>query len=108
MTRTFITSGELERRTLLPGADAHFVHSSSMTMAFWSFEPGVDLPEHSHPHEQITTIIEGDFELRINGQTRRLLAGDVAIIESNAIHSGRSQSHCRVIDTFHPVREDLK
>jgi len=108
MRQVFISTEELERRQLLPGAEASFVHSSSMTMAFWSFEPGVDLPEHAHPHEQITTVIEGEFELRISGQVRRMLPGDVALIEARAIHSGRSLSRCRVIDTFHPVREDLR
>ncbi len=107
MAGTFIPHDELKPRELLPGAEARFVHSPSMTVAFWSFEPGVDLPEHAHPHEQITTMVEGEFELTVDGLTRRMLPGDVAVIESGAVHSGRSVTRCRVIDVFHPVREDF-
>ena len=107
MPGTFHPSSDLEVHTLLPGTAARFVHSESMTMAFWSFEPEITLPEHSHPHEQISTVLEGVFELTIGGEVFRLEAGDVAIIPSDAIHSGRSLTRCRVLDVFHPVREDL-
>jgi len=108
MDGTFISLDELEPREILPGASARFVHSPSMTMAFWSFEEAVDLPEHSHPHEQITTIIEGEFELTVDGVTRRMRPGDVAVIGGGAVHSGRSITRCRVVDVFHPVREDFR
>ncbi len=108
MSSTTYSLSDLKIRHLLPGTEARFVHSESMTMAFWSFDPGTDLPEHSHPHEQITTVIEGVFELNIDGETSRLEAGDVAVTPSGAVHSGRSVTRCRVIDAFHPVREDLR
>ena len=58
---------DLESRELLPGTEARFVHSDRMTVAEWRFDPNIDLPEHSHPHDQITTIIEGEFELTVDG-----------------------------------------
>jgi quercetin dioxygenase-like cupin family protein len=79
-----------------------------MTLASWVFEPGIDLPEHNHPHDQITTVIEGVFELRIDGCPSRMEAGAVAVIPSGTLHSGRSITKCRVIDAFHPIREDLR
>ena len=99
---------DLVPRKLLPGAETRLVHSETMTLASWVFEPGIDLPEHSHPHEQITTVIEGVFELRIDGAPCRMEAGAVAVIPSGTLHSGRSITECRVIDAFHPVREDLR
>ncbi len=108
MSSKTYSRSDLEIRHLLPGTEARFVHSESMTMAFWSFNPSIDLPEHSHPHEQITTVIEGVFELKIDGEISRMEAGDVTVIPSGAVHSGRSVTSCRVIDAFHPVREDLR
>jgi len=102
------SASDLEPRHLLPGTEVRLVHSETMTLASWVFEPNIDLPEHSHPHEQITTVIEGEFELTIDGEPSRMEAGDVAVITSNAVHSGRSITRCRVIDAFHPVREDLR
>ncbi len=108
MQSSIYSRSALEPRHLLPGTEVRLVHSDTMTLASWVFEPGIDLPEHSHPHEQITTVIEGQFELTIDGETSRLQAGEVAIIASGAIHSGRSVTRCRVLDAFHPVREDLR
>jgi quercetin dioxygenase-like cupin family protein len=58
------------------------------------------LTEHSHPHEQVANIIEGELKLTVNGDTEVLGPGSVAIIPPGAIHSGRAITHCRVIDVF--------
>ena len=108
MQSSVYSRSDLEPRQLLPGTKVRLVHAETMTLASWVFEPGIDLPEHSHPHEQITTVIEGVFELTIDGKAFQMEAGDVAIIASSAIHSGRSLTRCRVIDAFQPVREDLR
>ncbi|MGD2144965.1 MAG: cupin domain-containing protein [Anaerolineae bacterium] len=100
--------GEIETRELIPGADVGFVHTENMTLAYWDFDPGVPLPEHSHTHEQVTNIIEGVFELTVGGETRQLEAGSVVVIPPNATHCGRSVTECRVIDVFYPVREDYR
>jgi quercetin dioxygenase-like cupin family protein len=98
----------LETKQPVKGALVRFVHSDNMTMAYWQFEPGVDLPEHSHPHEQISNIMGGSFELTIDGETLELEAGSVVIIPPNAVHSGRARTGCYVIDVFYPVREDYR
>ncbi len=90
------------------GAEARFVHADTMTIAYWSFEAGVPLPEHAHPHEQVTNVVEGVFDLTVEGERTRLEQGCVAIIPSDAVHSGRAVSRCRIIDVFHPVREDYQ
>ena len=108
MQPSIYSRSDLEPRRLLPGTEVRLVHSETMTLASWVFEPDIDLPEHSHPHEQITTVIEGVFVLRIDGSPSRMETGDVAVIASGAVHSGRSVTRCRVVDAFHPVREDLR
>ena len=79
-----------------------------MTIAHWHFEPGTDLPEHSHPHDQITNIIEGEFELTVDGEREILKSGHYRVISPNAVHSGRSITACRIIDVFSPVRDDYR
>jgi quercetin dioxygenase-like cupin family protein len=98
----------IETKELIKGAQVRFVHSDNMTMAYWQFEQGTDLPEHSHPHEQITNMMGGSFELTIDGETLDLEAGSVVVIPPNAVHSGRARTGCYVIDVFHPVREDYR
>ena len=99
---------ELERKELFPGARARFVHCDNMTLAHWEFEAGVLLPEHSHPHEQIANVLDGIFELTIEGEPYRLEAGMVAIIPPDARHSGKSITDSRLFDVFYPVREDFR
>ncbi len=92
----------------IPGTEARFVHSERMTVAHWRFDPGTDLPEHSHPHDQITTVLEGEFELVIDGASEVLRAGDCQVIPPNTIHSGHAITACRIIDAFSPARDDFK
>jgi quercetin dioxygenase-like cupin family protein len=53
-------------------------------------------------------VSEGEFELTVDGETEVLRPGVVAVIPSDAEHSGRALTDCRVIDIFHPVREDYR
>jgi quercetin dioxygenase-like cupin family protein len=105
---SFINLNHLPSREIFSGFKGHFVHSANMTFAHWIIEPGAVLPEHAHPHEQVVNMIEGEFELTINGETYRLTAGCVAVIPSNAIHSGKAMTRCRIMDAFYPIREDYR
>lgn len=99
---------EVEAKELRPGASGRFIHSENMTLAHWRFEAGTLLPEHTHAHEQITNVLDGVFELTIEGQPHRLEAGMVAVVPPHARHSGRSITECHLFDVFHPVREDFR
>lgn len=103
-----ISLSELAGKEPVPGARGRFVHSEHMTLAWWEFAAGTPLPEHSHPHEQMTCILDGTFELTIAGEPHRLEAGMVAVIPPDARHAGRAITECRLVDVFYPVREDFR
>lgn len=90
------------------GFIARMIHTENMTLAFVDVEAGAMLPEHSHPHEQVTNLLEGQFEFVLDGQTLLLEAGSSVVIPSNVKHSGRALSPCRILDVFQPVREDFR
>ena len=104
----FISLDEVTEAAPLPGFNVHFVHSDTMTFAYWRVEAGSELPEHSHPHEQVATVVEGEFELTVGEETQVMRPGSVAIIPSNCPHSGRALSNCRIMDAFYPIREDYR
>jgi unsaturated pyranuronate lyase len=104
----FIRLDDLDTREPFPGFKVHFVHSANMTFAHWTVTAGAEFPKHSHPHEQVVNMIEGEFDLTIAGETRRLTPSDVAIIPSGALHSGKAVSYCRIIDAFYPIRDDYR
>lgn len=104
----FVEMFDLEEREPVPGYHVKFVHAGSMTLAYWDVEAGATLPEHSHPHEQVSTLIEGTFQMTLDGETRQLDTGTVAVIPPDTPHRGQAVTHCRIIDAFHPVREDYR
>ena len=104
----FLKLDALPEKEPMPGFQGRFVHSHNMTFAHWTIQAGALLPVHAHPHEQVVNIIEGKFELTIAGETRVLGPGEVAIIPSHAVHSGRALTPCWIIDAFYPIREDYR
>ncbi len=98
----------LEIREVMPGFRGKFVHSNHMTLAYWKIDAGAQLPEHSHPHEQVVNVMKGEFELIVEGKGQKLKAGSVAVIPPHAIHSGKSVTACEILDVFQPVREDYR
>ena len=95
-------------REIMPGFFGRMIHSESMSFVYWDIKEGSPLPEHSHMHEQVANMLEGKFLLVIAGESRELSTGDVAIIPSNAVHSGKALTDCKILDVFCPVREDYK
>ena len=64
---------EIQQKELIPGYKVKFIHSQNMTFAYWDITAGAELPEHSHPHEQVGTMISGEFEFTINNKKQALL-----------------------------------
>jgi quercetin dioxygenase-like cupin family protein len=99
---------EIPEREIVPGYRARFIHVEKMTLAYWEADAGSVLPAHSHPHEQIANVLEGEFELTVAGETRILVPGQVAVIPGNVSHSGRAVTNCRLFDAFQPARDDYR
>ena len=65
-------------------------------------------PPHSHPHEQITYVAEGDLFFYMDKEERKLGTGDVITIPSGIPHCIKTLSnHVRLVDSFNPVRKDF-
>lgn len=105
---TLVNIKELEKTEVYPGFQARFVHSDNMTLAYWNIEAGAPLPEHSHPHEQITCVLEGELEFTVGEETVILVPGLVKIVSGNTPHSGKALTDCILVGIFHPAREEFK
>lgn len=95
-------------RELVPGYHGRIVHSDTMTVIHWRVEAGAVLPEHSHPHEQVLTLVAGEFEAHLKGERRRLVPGQIVVIPGDMPHGGVALSDCIIVDAFHPVREEYR
>lgn len=102
----FYNLEEINPREIVPGYRAKFIHTEHLTLAYWEVDRSAELPEHSHPQEQVANVLEGQFELTVDGKTRILEPGEPAVIAGGVVHSGRAITACRLLDVFHPPRED--
>lgn len=83
------------------------LHGEKVMMSFVNLQPHGVVEEHSHPHEQMGMVLEGTFELTIDGEAQRIKKGDAYLIPSNVKHSARAFDEPAVaLDIFSPPRED--
>lgn len=99
---------QTDEREIIPGFFARLIHTDQQTLSLVRTTTGSILPLHQHIHEQISMVMEGQFEMTVNGQTQICRPGDVVIIASNTPHSGKALTDCLILDTFTPAREDYR
>lgn len=76
-------------------------------VVWWSFKAGAHVTAHSHPHEQIISMISGALDVRIGTEQRVMKAGDVAVIPGGVEHEVLVLEDTDVVDTFAPPREEF-
>jgi quercetin dioxygenase-like cupin family protein len=75
-------------------------------MARVYLKKGAFVPEHHHDNEQITFIVSGALEFKLNGETIVLRTGQVMVIPSNMPHSALALEDTDDMDVFTPPRQD--
>ena len=98
----------IQPKEIVPGITGYYAHGDKHTFGYVEIKKGSIVPEHQHPQEQITYIIEGRLDMIIGSRPCSLTPGAYYIIPSNTPHSALAITDCKVIDTFSPVREDYK
>jgi quercetin dioxygenase-like cupin family protein len=93
---------------LAPGVFARPLFGDGAMLNLVELEPGAGVPAHSHPHEQLGHVLEGELELTIAGEPHVLAPGQAFQIPGGTEHSARSEHGCLVMDVFQPVREDYR
>jgi quercetin dioxygenase-like cupin family protein len=95
---------------LAPGVRMSPLFGEGAMLNLLEFEPGATVPEHSHPHEQLGMVLEGELVLRIDGVEHRLRPGTGYRIPGGIAHAAWTDegTSCRVLDVFQPVREDYR
>ncbi|QTH06803.1 cupin domain-containing protein [Vibrio fluvialis] len=71
------------------------------------FEQGAIGPMHSHPHEQLTYVLLGEFEFTIGDETKIVKAGDALYKEPNVMHGCVCLKAGVLLDNFTPMRKDF-
>ncbi|HCH1965448.1 TPA: cupin domain-containing protein [Vibrio parahaemolyticus] len=82
-------------------------HSDNMMSVEVHFEEGAIGAMHSHPHEQLTYVLSGEFEFTIGDEKKIVKMGDTMYKEPNIEHGCVCLKAGVLIDTFTPMRKDF-
>jgi quercetin dioxygenase-like cupin family protein len=107
-TPVFQQFANIDTKEIAPGFFSKLIHTANNTVNFIEVAAGNSVPDHAHIHEQLSFVIEGKFQLTVNGEVQVLDASMFAVIPSNVRHSGLAITDCKLIDIFSPVREDYR
>ena len=94
-----------------PGVERRLGYTDHLMLAIIDFTDGPQSapdPLHSHPHEQVSYVAEGEIIFVTASEQTRLGPGDMFVIPSGVPHSIQLlTSHARLIDCFTPIRDDF-
>ncbi len=82
-------------------------HSAELMIVEVAFEEGAVGEIHSHPHEQTSYVVEGEFEFNVDGVKKVLKTGDSTYKQPGIMHGGVAIKKSRLLDIFTPAREDF-
>ncbi|GAP64186.1 hypothetical protein ARMA_2609 [Ardenticatena maritima] len=95
-------------RDLAPGVVFRSFWGDQMTVTVVEFEPHAAVPEHRHPAEQTTIVIEGSLIFTLDGETRTLRPGELVVVPGNVPHAAKAGPEgAKVVDAFSPARPEL-
>ena len=91
---------------LNPLLGRQLVVGQNIMLARVLLKKGCVVPEHSHPNEQITYILEGALKFWIDGREIVIGAGETLTIPPNMPHKAEALEDTVDLDVFYPPRAD--
>jgi quercetin dioxygenase-like cupin family protein len=91
---------------LNPLLQRQFVVGQEIMLARVLLRKGCIVPEHSHPNEQLTYILQGALKFWIDGKEIVIHAGEVLCIPSRLPHKAEALEDTVDLDIFTPPRAD--
>ena len=83
------------------------LHTDDLMLVEFVFEKGAVGALHSHPHRQVSYVVEGRFEVTIGERTETLSVGDGYLVPANVVHGVKALEAGRLVDSFTPARADF-
>lgn len=107
MSKYIVKREQCSHHNICPGVDIFTAAGDSLMLSFVEFEPGAVVELHSHPHEQMGILLEGELTFIIGDEKHVVGPGDMWRIPGNVEHSAiAGEARVKALDVFHPLRED--
>ena len=82
-------------------------HDKDMMAVEVNFEQGAVGAPHSHPHVQISYVLEGEFLAKIGDEEKIIRKGDTYYTHPDVVHGVVCLKKGALLDIFTPMREDF-
>jgi quercetin dioxygenase-like cupin family protein len=103
----FDTWNGREPYRLFPQVRLHSIGGDQVLLCRVSYEPSTHVERHAHEFtEQVMVVLEGDVTMDVEGEKRRMEAGDVAVVNRGQQHELWSESGCVFVEALAPVALD--
>ena len=107
MSSYFADRDTCSHHTIFPGVDIYTTTGKEMMISYVEFEPGAVVEAHSHPHEQVGMVVEGQARFFVGDEEKLLGPGDMYTIPGNVKHRVVAlDGLVKALDIFHPIRDD--
>lgn len=70
------------------------------SVTFFAFDEGQGLSEHTAPFDALVQVVEGETEIMISGQPRRLQGGEMILMPANQPHALKALKRFKMILTM--------
>jgi len=99
---------QIKRIYARPGVNRRSFSGENSMLVVNEIEATAQPALHSHPHEQLTYILEGECDFIYGEESVRMGPGDVILVPPNLKHTLRPIGTKTIvnIDVFSPIRED--
>lgn len=107
MSKYFVRRSEAHSLQPFPGVHLFTTSCEKMMVSLVELEPGAIVERHSHPHEQVGLLIEGELHFEIGDERQTMYPGDMWRIPGGVEHRAVAGAMpTKAVDVFHPIRED--
>jgi quercetin dioxygenase-like cupin family protein len=109
MTKYIVDPQDCSHHKLFRGVEIFTTAGDNIMLSVVEFEPHSVVPAHSHPHEQMGLLVDGELTFTIGGETQLVKAGQMWRIPGGVEHRVvAGDKPAKALDVFHPVREDYR
>lgn len=105
---TFVTNEEPQWIELGGGQRRKIrAYNGDVMLVEVGFDAGAVGAAHTHPHAQISYVLDGEFTYTIEGVTRTMKKGDSIVVDGGKVHGCACVKAGTLLDIFAPMREDF-
>ena len=106
-----VTDSESDTVEAVAGAHlAQLAAGERISLQRFTIDPGAEVPEHDHRHEQAGYVVEGELTFLLDGGDERVVVGpgDSYVIPGGEPHAAVNEGETPVegVDVFGPPRTD--